>query len=112
MDNSIYEVEREDYKNFIGQLNKEMMDTEVHIVENCTFTKIKSKKNGKHLSTRISDSEKEEEYYFIFEYPDNDERIAPKPIMKINLDTKEEVQTFFNALNKLQLEAKKNVGNI
>lgn len=106
MDNSIYEVEREDYRNFIEQLNKEMMDTEVYSYQNCLFTKVFSKKTKKHLSSRVSDSDLEEEHYFIFNYPDDDERIAPKPVMKINLTTKEEVQAFFNALNKMQQEKK------
>ena len=48
MDNSIYEVEREDYRNFIEQLNKEMMDTEVYSYQNCLFTKVFSKKTKKH----------------------------------------------------------------
>ena len=53
-----------------------------------------------------------EEYYYVFNMPDDDERIAPKPVMKITLDNKEDVQAFFDALNKLQLEAKKDAGNI
>ena len=108
MDNSIYEVDRDEYKTFIGQLNASMMDTEVYSYEDCTFTKILSKKTGKHLSTRINDDKKQEEHYFIFNYPDDDERVEPKPILKVNFDTREEVQEFFNALSKLQKEAKKN----
>lgn len=106
MDNSIYEVEREDYRNFIEQLNKEMMDTEVYSYQNCLFTKVFSKKTKKHLSSRVSDSDLEEEHYFIFNYPDDDERIAPKPTLKITLDTREEVQEFMNALAKIQKEKK------
>lgn len=106
MDNSIYEVEREDYRNFIEQLNKEMMDTEVYSYQNCLFTKVFSKKTKKHLSSRVSDSDLEEEHYFIFNYPDDDERLAPKPTLKITLDTQEEVQEFMNALAKIQKEKK------
>lgn len=106
MDNSIYEVELEDYKTFIGQLNLSMMDHETYSYDDCEFTKIISKKTGKHLSTRIADNKEQKEYYYIFEYPDNDERIAPKPVWKINLETREEVQDFFNALSKIQKEHK------
>ena len=108
MDNSIYEVDRDEYKTFLGQLNSTMMDTEVYVLEDCIFHKIRSKKTGKHLSTRIEDNTQQKETYFIFNYPDDDEQIAPKPVMKITLDDKKDVQAFFNALNKIQLEAKKN----
>ena len=105
MDNSIYEVERDDYVGFIGQLNKEMMDVEQYYEENMTIIKIKSKNTETHLCTRII-PEDGEEHYFIFNMPADDERIAPKPVMKITLDNKEEVQAFFDALNKLQGETK------
>lgn len=111
MDNSIYEVERDDYAGFIGQLNKTMMDIEQYYEEDLTIVKIKSKKTGTHLCTRIIPKGGEEHYY-IFNMPLDEERIQPKPIMKISLDTREEVQTFFDAINKLQLEAKKDAGNI
>ena len=42
------------------------------------------------------------EHYFIFNMPEDNERIAPKPVMKVTLETKEEVQTFFDILNKIQ----------
>lgn len=103
MDNSIYEVERDDYAGFIGQLNKQMMDVEQSYQEDVTIIKIKSKNTGIHLCTRIIPDEGEE-HYFIFNMPADDERIAPKPVMKIVLDNREDVQNFFNALNKLQQE--------
>jgi len=34
--------------------------------------------------------------------PEKCERIEPKPVRKITLETKEEVEHFFKALNKLQ----------
>ena len=101
MDNDIYEVTRDEYAGFIGQLNKEMMDVEQFYQEDITFIKIKSKNTGIHLCTRIIPDEGEEHYY-VFNMPADDERVAPKPIMKIQLDTKEEVQAFFDALNKIQ----------
>jgi hypothetical protein len=107
MDNSIYEVERDDYAGFIGQLNKEKCDVEKFYEQNLTIIKIKSKETGTHFCTRIIPDEGEE-HYFVFNMPADNERIAPKPVLKITLDTKEEVQSFFDALNKLQLEANKN----
>ena len=108
MDNSIYEVERDEYAGFIGQLNKTMMDVEQYYENDLTIMKIKSKNTGIHLCTRIISDEGE--HYFIFHMPADDERIAPKPVLKVTLDTKEQVQEFFDALNKLQLEANRNVG--
>ena len=112
MSHDIYEVEREDYKNFIEQLNKEMIDTIVYSYQNCSFTKVFSKKTKKHLSTRVSDSDLKEEHYFIFNYPDDDERCTPKPVCRITLNTKEEVQAFFDVLNKMKKEAKENAGAV
>ena len=111
MDNSIYEVERDEYVGFIGQLNKQMCDVEQFYEEDMTIMKIKSKATGTHFCTRII-PEDGEEHYFIFNMPADNERIAPKPIMKVTLDTREDVQAFFNALNKLQLEAKNNAGTV
>lgn len=111
MDNSIYEVERDDYVGFIGQLNKQMMDVEQFYEEDLTIMKIKSKKTGTHLCTRIISSDGDEHYY-VFNMPLDEERIVPKPVMKITLDKKEDVQAFFDALNKLQLEANNNAGDI
>ena len=103
MSNDIYEVTRDEYAGFIGQLNKQMMDVEQSYQEDMTIFKIKSKNTGIHLCTRII-PEEGEEHYFVFNMPADDERVAPKPVLKIMLDNKEDVQTFFNALNKLQQE--------
>ena len=100
MDNDIFEVTRDDYAGFIGQLNKSMMDVEQFFEKDITIIKIVSKKTGTHLCTRIiSDTE---EHYYIFNMPEDEERIEPKPVLQIKLDTKEQVQEFFNALNQLQ----------
>ena len=106
MDNSIFEVERDQYAGFIGQLNKDMMDVEQYYEQDMTIVKIKSKNTGIHLCTRFIPDEGEEHYYS-FHMPADDERIPPKPVLKIQLNSKEEVQNFFNALNKLQQEAHK-----
>lgn len=104
MNNSIYEVERDDYVGFIGQLNKQMMDVEQYYEDNMTIMKIISKNTHTHLCTRIINEDGE--HYYIFNMPEDNERIEPSPVMKITLDNKEEVQAFFNALSKLQQEKK------
>ena len=106
MDNSIYEVTRDEYAGFIGQLNKEMMDVEQYYEEDLTIMKIRSKNTGLHLCTCMISADGNE-YYYIFNMPADDERVPPKAVMQIKLESKEEVQAFFNALNKLQQEAHK-----
>lgn len=106
MDNSIYEVERDDYVGFISQLNKEMCDLEKFYEQDLTILKIKSKKTGIHLCTRVI-SNQGDEHYYVFNMPLDEERIPPKPVMKITLDNKEDVQKFFNILNQMELEAHK-----
>lgn len=103
MDKSIYEVERDEYVGFVNQLNKEMMDTEQYYEKDLHIIKVRSKKTGIHLCTRIITDDGPSHYY-VFNMPLEEERIEPKPVMKITLDTKEEVQAFFDALNKLQGE--------
>ena len=106
MDNSIYEVDRDEYRTFLEQLNTEKLHKEESWLESVHIVKIISNKTNTHLCSRISDADLEEEHYYIFNYPEDDERIAPKAVMQIKLDTREEVQTFFDALSKLQKENK------
>lgn len=105
MDNSIYEVTRDEYVGFIGQLNKQMMDVEQFYEEDLTIMKIRSKNTGIHLCTRMISADGNE-YYYVFNMPADDERVEPKPVMQVKLETKEEVQAFFDALVKLQGEHK------
>ena len=100
MDNNLYEVERDEYAGFIGQLNKEKMDVEQCYEQDMIILKIRSKTTGIHLCTRIITDEGE--HYYVFNMPADDERIEPKPVRKVTLETKEEVQHFFNALNQVQ----------
>ena len=103
MDNSIYEVTRDEYAGFIGQLNKQKCEMEHYLQDNVTFIKIKSKTTGTHLCTRVI-PENDEEHYYVFNMPLPEERIPPKPVRQIKLETKEEVQAFFDALSKIQKE--------
>lgn len=103
---NIYEVERNEYKTFIGQLDPNKTDM-VEIANGSGLTvRITSQKTGKILSERVNNNELETEQYFIYNYPDDDERIQPRPVMSIHLETREEVQDFFHAVAKLQKEHK------
>lgn len=105
MDNSIYEVTRDEYVGFMSQIKPYCYDTEVSHLENCTIIKVSSKTTGTHFCTRVI-PEEENEHYFIFNMPDDNERQTGRPIRKITLETKEEVQAFFNALSKVIKENK------
>lgn len=105
MDNSIYEVTRDEYAGFIGGLKKDVCDVEQYYENNMTIIKIRSKLRNVHFCTRII-PEDDIEHYYVFNMPLAEESVPNKPVMKINLETKEEVQAFFDALNKLQRENK------
>lgn len=103
MDNNIYEVTRDEYAGFIRQLAPGATELETYHEEDQTILKVMSHKTGKHLATRIV-PEEGEPHFFVFNMPNDDERVAAKPVMKVELESKEEVQNFFNALGKLQKE--------
>ena len=106
MDNSIYEVERDDFKGFIDQLNPKCIDYAVYELGELKSIRIFAKDDHDRLFAEqvIKNGESS---YFVYEMPEKCERIEPKPVRKITLETKEEVEHFFKALNKLQQEHKK-----
>ena len=106
MNNDIYEVDRDAYAGIIGQINPKTSDIETYHEDYGTIIKIKNKE-GVHFTTRIIPTEGEEQYY-IFTLPQGEDCLPPKKIRKITLETKEEVQAFFDVLNKVQQEAHKN----
>ena len=111
MDNNIYEVTRDDYKGFVSQIKPECRDVRIEeIGDTHIAAKIYSKKTGKCLCSRVAYSadygDPDPEKYYIFEMPDNDERKAPTPIRKIVLETKEQVQAFFDFLARKNKETK------
>ena len=101
MDNDVFEVTRDEYAGFIGGLNKQMCEVEQYYENNMTIMKIKSKLRDTHFCTRIIPDD-DVEHYYIFNMPLKEESIPNKPVLKVTLDTKEEVQSFINALSKIQ----------
>lgn len=113
MDNSIYEVSRSEYKGFVDEIKPEYRKVEVETIGNTHIAaKIYSKKTGKCLCSRIAYTaeygEPEPEKYYIFEMPDDDERKAPTPVIQVELNSKEEIQAFFNFVAKKVREEKEN----
>lgn len=101
MNKEVYRVERNEYVGLIGEMKTDCFDMEKEHHEDVTIIKLVSKKTGKLISERIIHEDGKEEY-FIYEIPDNDERLAPKRIRQVTLETKEEVEHFFKALNELR----------
>ena len=98
--NNIYEVERDDYVGFLDQLRPDARDVRQEHNEKTTWIKTFSKKYGNLLCTREIYDEGEEHYY-VFDMMHDDERQAPVPKRKLRLDTREEVQAFFDILSKI-----------
>lgn len=97
----IYEVERDQYAGLIGEMKTNCFYMDTSYQEDKTIITLTSKATGKLITKRIIDAEGNESYY-IYDLPENDERLAPKKIRKYELQTKEEVQAFFDILNKIQ----------
>jgi hypothetical protein len=105
IDKNIYEVSRNEYKGFVEQIKPECKRVEIKkIDEEHTATEIFSVNTGKCLCSRITYSadygEHEPEKYYVFEMPEKYERQASIPKQQLVLETKEEVQAFFDFLAK------------
>lgn len=106
MNKEIYQVERDEYVGLVREMKTSCFDMEKEYSDDGTHIKLVSKRTGQTMTERIIDEEQNETYY-IYVLPENDERTAPKKIRRYCLESKEEVQTFFDILNKLQQEGPK-----
>ena len=97
----IYEVGRDEYVGLVSTMRTDCFDMEKEHLEQCTIIKLVNKKTGQLMTKRIIQDDGNEQY-FIYELPQADEKNPPKPIRRITLETKEEVQEFFDALNQLR----------
>ena len=103
----IYEVERDQYAGLIGEMKTSCFHMDTSYQEDKTIITLTSKATGKLITKRIIDADGNETY-FIYDLPENSERLAPKKIRKYELQTKEEVQAFFDFLAKKIKEENKN----
>lgn len=105
-DKAMYEVSRDEYKSFIEQIKPECRRVELDKLDwRLTAAKVYSVKSGRCLASRVFDHRQEvnnpePERYYIFEIPEANESLPPIPKLKINLETREQVQAFFNAVSK------------
>ena len=115
IDNEIYEVSRAEYKSFVETIKPETRDVKERTIDDKHKTiEIFSKKTGKCLTGRVihTDEENHEpEKYYIYEIPDDDERLAPIPKVQVVLETKEQVQAFLDGMKRMkEMEKEKNNG--
>lgn len=106
MNKEIYQVERDEYVGLVREMKTSCFDMEKEYSDGGIHIKLVSKRTGQTMTERIIDEEQNETYY-IYVLPENDERMASKKIRRYCLESKEEVQTFFDILNKLQKEGHK-----
>lgn len=106
MNKEIYQVERDEYVGLVREMKTSCFDMEKEYSDDGIHIKLVSKRTGQTMTERIIDEEQNETYY-IYVLPENDERMASKKIRRYCLESKEEVQTFFDILNKLQQEGPK-----
>lgn len=107
--NEIFKVIREDYKAFVERFLPGAVMVEEEEYKEGKILKVYSNKTNKLLCAQTMTEEGNSSYY-IFEYPEDDEWGPPIPKYKLELQTKEEVQAFFDALAKLRKQ--KDEGNI
>lgn len=110
MNENIYEVTRDEYVGFVNQINPKSRVTKQEENEGVKWLKTFSKGSHRLLCAREIFPD-ETEHYYVFEMPLDSERIAAKPVRKIVLENKEEVQAFFDILSQLNKE-KKDAGDI
>ena len=101
MNDEIYEVGRDEYAGLVREMKTDCFDMEKAYEDDCVVIKLVSKRTGQVITKRVIDADQNETYY-IYELPANDERLAPKKIRQYQLESKEEVQAFFDILNKIQ----------
>lgn len=101
MDKEIYEVTRDEFKGFLDELKPECVDYRICQTGEDKIIRIFAKDNINRLFAEQILQEGDAKYY-IYEMPKNEERQAAKPIRKIILESKEEVQKFFEILGKIQ----------
>ena len=102
IDNSIFEVTQDEYIGFIEQINPKMIEHTNNIGDTSTRTEVYSIKTKKKLCATLLNNDGTTIYY-VYEMPDNDERIAPKPHLKVEL-TDEENHEFFKLLTEAMKE--------
>lgn len=107
MDEIIYEVSRDEYVGFIGQINPKCIHYQDTETDTYNIREIFSNKTNQLLCKQcVPHSDQNVEVFYVYTMPDDDERQPPKVVRKITLNEREDVQAFFDILNKIQKDKK------
>lgn len=95
----LYEVTASDYTNFIRTLKRGTYKVEPTEVGKIIRHKI--------TGTPLAEQNNETHKVYIYNFPPDEDRVAPVPVRRLHLNTREEVQAFFDALSKMYKEGQK-----
>lgn len=100
MNENTFEVSRDEFVGFIQQIKRECL----YVIPDGgdRETNYYSADGTRHFAKHIHSDEKENDKYYVYEMPFDNERCAPRVIRKYTLETKEEVEAFFEILKKAQ----------
>ena len=96
----MYMVEREDYVGFFRSIKPDCIYTERKEDDEWGLLQVYSLKTNKLLGELRHNLKSEDDFYYIYEFPDQDECCPPKAIRRITLETREEVEAFFQILSQ------------
>lgn len=111
MENEIFEVERSEFKGFIDQIKPEMIVQTKTFEEEYSITSFYSRNTNKCLAKIYVPNPETENlkiHFYVFEMPEDNERRAAKPVQCFTIETMEELQAFFEILNKLKKDKNEN----
>ena len=101
MNKELFECSKEEYKAFVERLKPECKKVVTREIRpNVIAVEIFSKKTLSIWCGRELDYEKEVEKYYIYDFPEPEEWTEPVIRKKIELTTKEEVQSVIDFLQK------------
>lgn len=105
MNKELYEVDRQYYKDFISQIKPSARDVVIEEDDQIATTKVISINTKKLLCARESHKKTQvPEKYYIYNMPEQDETQPFIPKRQLVLETREQVQAFFDFLSKYQKE--------
>ncbi len=101
MNPDLFEVTRDDYVGFLDQIKRDCKAVKKSTRDNLNVLEVYSKNTDKLLCARTVNIDDNSEKFYIYNMPENEERQASPARRKIVLETKEEVQAFFDILSKV-----------
>lgn len=102
MYDDIYEVSRDEYVGFLGQIKKSCRSVETkHIGDERIEVITSSIDKERIFAKQVIIKDEEEPKYYVYDMPLDHERQQPPAVRKVVLETKEDIQRFLDFLGKL-----------